>query len=89
MAKLRFGACSGLAFFSGLYIDAISFHLQRRKTREISASQSAKVRHHQEYPAAARSSATKMKYSVAILKSITTLLQNKSRRWTALFQVRN
>jgi len=34
MAKLDFGAHSGFAFFSGLYIDAISLHLQRRKTRE-------------------------------------------------------
>ena len=51
MAKLRFGAQSGLAFFLGPYIDAISFHFKRCKDEKISeTSQSAKVRHHQQRP---------------------------------------
>jgi len=37
MAKLSFGAHSGLAFFTGLCVDAISFHQRRAPPSELVA----------------------------------------------------
>ena len=43
MAKLRFGAHSGLAFFTCLCVDAISFHQRRAPPSELSGYPNART----------------------------------------------